>query len=54
MGFFTKDVGVGLAELLLVKGVAETLAALGHLLVHLFLDLGKVFLDKDVGAITLL
>ena len=38
----------------LVEGIAEALAALGNLLVHLLLDLAEEILDQDVGAIALL
>ena len=52
--FFTKDIGVCRAELLLVEGLSEAFAALCDLLIHLLLDLSEIILDKDIGAIALL
>ena len=46
--------GVGLAELLLVEGVAEALACLGHLLLYLFVVLCYLVLNQVVGAVALL
>ena len=54
MGFFAEDIGVGLAELGLIEGVPEALAALLDFLVDLLFDLGKVVLDEDVCAVALL
>ena len=53
-GLFTQDVGVRRAELRLVEAVAEPLAALGHLLLDLLLDLAEVVFDQVVGTIALL
>ena len=50
----TQHVGIGCAELCLVEALAELAAAFLHLLVYLFLDLGEIVLDKDVGSIPLL
>ena len=53
-GLFAKDVGVGCSELGLVKGIAETLAALGNFLLDFFLNLTQVILDEDIGTISFL
>ena len=49
-----QNVRVSGAELLLVEGISEPLAALLDLLVHLLLDLAEIVLDQIVGAIPLL
>ena len=54
LGLLAQDVGVRRAELGLVEGIAEALAALGDLLVDLLFDLAEEILDQDVGAIALL
>ena len=46
--------GIGSAEFLLIKGVAELLGGLGNLLVYLLLVLGYLVFDEHVGTITLL
>ena len=49
-----QNVRVSGAELLLVEGISEPLAALLDLLVHLLLDLAEIVLDQIVGAVPLL
>ena len=53
-GFFTKYVGIGGAELGLVKGLSEALAPLCNLFFNLFLNLAQEVLYKDVCAVALL
>ena len=53
-GLLAQHVGVGGAELCLVEGLAEALAALFHFLVDLFLYLPEEILDQHVGAVPLL
>ena len=54
LGLFTQHVGIGGAELFLVKGIAKLLAALGHLFLDLLLDLAQEILDEDIGPVALL
>ena len=53
-GLAAQYIGVGGTELLLVEGFAELAAALLHLLVHLFLELGQILFDEHVGAVAFL
>ncbi len=54
LSLFTQHVGVGSAELGLVKGVSEPLFALSHLFFNLFLNLAQVILNENIGTISLL
>ena len=54
LGLFAKYVRIGGAELLLVKGLTELLASLGHFLVHLFFELAEKVLDKHISPVSLL
>ena len=54
LGHVLQHPGIGLAELLLVESVSETLLGLGHFLVYLLVILGDLVFYQIVGAITLL